>query len=260
MDVGSDLLEFGASVEFSDDHRRTIHAETQVIEASNEATKRNVNKEISTEERLQKDLGRARSELFSLSQGASDQLETAKMFSALAENLDREFRSGILEPTTPSAMRAGHPAANIALGQPPSVSQQVAPMGRNGEAHPENDPQGGDGDGDDSSTRPRSNKEVLAEKEARANAILQELKEETKSIEAVRAEIRGLDERRVQLEESMKFQGLEESLKRAQDEDRRLQSEIKQNRDARATRIVEIRQSRESCGSKAQKYTDLVRR
>jgi hypothetical protein len=256
-DVGSDLLEFGASVEFHEDHRRHIHAETQEIEASNEATKEAVAKEARTEDQLLKNLGRARSELVSLNQGAEDQHESAKMFLTLTRNLDGEFRSGILEPTIPTTVSTGtrtnNTSATPSETDPSTLAlQPVTPDGRNQET---TDRENGERL---LSRRPLSNQEILAEKESRADEMLQALKNETKSLEAIRVKIRGLQEKRTRLEESMEFQGLEESLERAREDERRLQSELMQDKDAKATRIVEIQQIRESCGAKAQQCTDLV--
>jgi hypothetical protein len=250
-DVDSDLLQFGASVEFIEDNRRHIHAETQELEAFNETTKEAVTKESRTEDQLLKNLDRAKSELVSLNQGAEDQLESAKMFLTLNRNLDGEFRSGILESTMPAAMTTcTNTRANTTQAAPSEINPSVpalhpiTPDGRNQKS---------------TESRPLSNKEILAKKESRADVMLHALKNETKSLEAARAKIRVFQEKRARLEESMESQGLEESLERAREDERRLQSELMQEQDAKVTRIVEIQHIRESCGAKAQQCTDLVR-
>ena len=258
-DVGSDLLGFGASVEFHEDHRRHIHAEIQEIEASNKAKKEAVARETKSEEHLQKDLGHAKSELGLLTQGSEDQLESAKTFLTLTKNLDKELRSNIIEPTTLSSASAA-PVSPTETKLPPAVS--VSPDGEN-QGNDSKEPESS------SSTPPSSdcektsrillNQEILVQKASRADDLLQTLQNETKSLEEIEAEIRELGEKKIQLEESMEFQGLQESLERAQEDERRLQSELQQDRDTKATRVTEIQQIRESCGTKAQQFTDLVR-
>lgn len=247
----SKILGWGASVEVHEDHRRHIHAETQELEASNEATKEAVTKESRTEDQLLKNLGRAKSELVSLNQGAEDQLESAKMFLTFTRNLDGEFRSGILEPTMPIVTNTRtNTRANTTPATPSETNPSapalhpITPDGRNQKS---------------TESHPLSNQEILAEKESRADVMLQALKNETKSLEAARAKIRVYLEKRARLEESIESQGLEESLERAREDKRRLQSELMQEQDAKVTRIVEIQHIRESCGAKAQQCTDLVR-
>ena len=254
-DVNSDIMEFGSNVEFDEDSRRHIHAETLEIEASNEATREAVSKEHRTEEQLTKDLERSKTELCSLNQGIEDQFESANMFWTFATNLRREFVSRIVEVTKPAATNANVNASPSGSNHPHSSYHPVTPDVRNKEG---NDHESDSPSNDKYQPSSMSNQEILAQKASRSEKMLQALKDATNSLEVVETEINGLKEKQNQLETSMEFQGLQESLERAKEEERRAQSEILQDRDTEATRVVEIQQLHESCGTKAQKCTDLV--
>lgn len=258
-DVGSDLLEFGASVEFHEDHRRHIHAETLEIESSSEITREAVSKENRAEEQLTKDLGRSKMELHSLNQGAGDQFESAKMFWTLTTNLRQEFLSRIVEPTKPTATSASATTTTSEENLLSSTSHPVTPDGRKKDTSNHENELSKSSNNDKNKSQSLSNKDILAQKASRAEQMLNTLKDETNSLEVTKAEIEGLKEKQAQLEASMQSQNLEESVKRAKEDECRIHSEILQDRDTKATRIVEIQQLRESCGKKAQKCMDLVR-
>ena len=256
-DVGSDLLDFGASVEFHEDHRRHIHAETVEIDASNKATREAVLKEERAQEQLTKDLGRSEMELLSLNQGAQDQFESAKMFWTLTANLSNEFESQIIDVTQPATTNTSASASQTTPSGP-NRYHPVTPDGRNKEGtHSTNESAESPSDGE-KRLATLSNSEVIAKKAAYAESLLHALKHEANSLEAIKNELNNFAEKQNQLEASMKFQDLRTSLERAKQEERRIQSEILQDRDTKATRIVEIQQLRDSCAIHAQMCSDLV--
>ncbi len=257
-DVGSDLLEFGASVEFHEDHRRHIHAETLEIESSSEITREAVSKENRAEEQLTKDLGRSKMELHSLNQGAGDQFESAKMFWTLTTNLRQELLSRIVEPTKTVAT-SGSPTTTSKQNLLPSTSHPVTPDGRKqGISNRENE-FSNSSNNDKNKSHPLSNQDILAQQASRAEKMLQALKAGTISLKAIKVEIESLHEKQDQLEASMQSQNLEESVNRSKEDECRIHSEILQDRDVKATRIIEIQQLRESCRKKAQTCMGLVR-
>ena len=249
-DVGSDLLEFGTSVEFHENHRRHVHSETREIEVSNEATQEAVAKETLVGRQLKKELDRTRSELASLYQGAGDQLDTTKMFSTLTKNLEGELRSRILEPTKPTLIivdsivplvqsAAKRSSCTIHLDTLDRLKKESTSEGIGQHC---------------------SHQDVTIQKLSQTDELLQIIRNEAKAIDAAWNEVYGLKEKYNQMKKSIDLQGLEDSLMRVREEERRLESELQKAKNVKATRIVEIQQIRESHGAKAQKYADLVSR
>ncbi len=260
-DVGSDLLEFGASVEFHEDHRRHIHAETLEIEDSNETTREAVAKEERAEEQLTKDLGRSKMELQSLHQGSEDQLESAKTFWTLTTNLRGELLSRIVQPTKSTVKntpQSTSPTSVTEQNKQSSISHPITPDGRNHVPNHENESIGSTNDAK-SNPSTALNKDIFGKKSSDAERMLLVLKDEKNSLEAIEADIEDLIEKQAHLEESMQSQGLQDSLERLKEDERRIHSEILQDRDTKATLIADIQQARESCGKKAQQGMDMVR-
>jgi len=242
-DVGYDIVEYGASVETKDETCLTLRLETQEIEAANQETEQCVERESRTEAQLQKDLGHAKNELRSLNQGASDQLDSAKMFSTLAQNLTDEFESGIIR----SAM-----SADSTLSTEQQTGSGIASSSHSITLEARTD---------DKSNKCKllSKKEILERKDSRANSILRNLEDKENELKSIFAENRNLYEKRLRLQQSMESQGLEESLQRAREEEKRLEAEVKQDEDTQKTRTVEIQQTRELCGTKGQECTELTK-
>lgn len=256
-DVGSDLLDFGASVEFHEDHRRHIHAETIEIDIANKAKREAVLKEQRAQEQLTKDLGRSEMELSSLNQGAQDQFESAKMFRTLTANLREEFESQIVEVTQSAATKTSAKASPTTPSGP-NRYHPVTPDERNKEANNAmNESVESPSDGEKYFST-LSNDEILVMKESYADSLLQALKDEAYSLQAIKNETNDIREKRKQLEASMEFQDLQASLEKVKQEERRFQSGLLRDRDAKATRVVEIQQLRDSCAINAQMCSDLV--
>lgn len=256
-DVPGDLFDFGVSLSVSDDQRRDIHEEIKEIVGSNDRTNKFLLEENKMEEQIKKDLKYSRNEQLKLNEGASDQLESANMYSMFLEkDLKHRFQTHIVDCTTPilaPISTAGKPNSHGSS----SVSPDLSPNEINGVNSKSSEKEEKDSNSKSSSSRV-SNKIILVEKSNLVNSILQTLQSNDQCMHDTEIEKAGLNEKRIQLEESIELQGLRSSLEREREEVRRYESEVQKSGDAKATRIVEIQQSRDSSGLKAQKITDLV--
>jgi len=127
---------------------------------------------------------------------------------------------------------------------------------------PNNSNSNGNGNGNGSATTTPclfANKEILEKKDSRADSILRTLRDQEKELKSICAETHEVDKKSVQLQRSIESQGLEESLQRAREKGKRLESEVKQEEDIEKTRNAEIQQTRESCGVKGQECTELTK-
>jgi hypothetical protein len=262
VDVQGDLVDYGMSLNVKDEQRRDIQVEITVIATSNGKTNKSLGEETKTEEQIKKGLGHAKNEQCVLNKGASDQLESTKDYSDFTKELDQRFKSGIVECTTPAPVLSnGSPSSSSSSNSlPASLSNliPITPDGRINQDHHSNGNNEEERGGGDTSSR-ESNRRIVDGKNALGDTILRTLQKEDRDIKDSEIEQENLNERRVQLEQSMELQGLRASLEREQGNIRRLQSEVQQDRDAKSTRVVEIQQSHESSGTKAQKIIDLVR-
>jgi hypothetical protein len=101
---------------------------------------------------------------------------------------------------------------------------------------------------------------LLDKKASHVISIIQKLYIEEHCMESAGTEAISFKEKCIQLEDFMTVQELRSSLERSREEVRRNKSEVQSNRDAKATRIVEIQQIYDSNGTKAQKVADLTKK
>ena len=175
-----------------------------------------------------------------------DQLDNAKLFLTLSQNLKQEFESTIVKSTMATSvplsleLQDGRSKASV----PPSRPTKPQAIDENNNAT--------------STASTLSTKEIFEEKDCRANSILSTFRNEEKELKSIRVETRDRDEKSLRLQQSIESHGLEESLKRAREEGKRLESEVKRDDDTAKTRNAEIQQTREACGSKGQECMELV--
>ena len=255
LDVQGDLVDYGMSLNVKDEQRRDIQVEITVIATSNDKTNKSLGEETKIEEQIKKGLRHAEKEQLKLDEGASAQLESTKDYSDFTKELDQRFKLGIVECTTPTPVLSNGSTTSTSSSSnlhAPSNLNPITPDGRI------NHDQSNNGNNEEESSRV-SNRRIVDEKNALGDTILRTLRKEIRDIKDTEIEQKNLNEKRVQLEQSMELQGLRQSLEREQGNVRRLQSEVQQDRDAKSTRVVEIQQSHDSSGTKAQKIIDLVR-
>jgi t-SNARE complex subunit (syntaxin) len=255
LDVQGDLVDYGMSLNVKDEQRRDIQVEITVIATSNDKTNKSLGEETKIEEQIKKGLRHAEKEQLKLDEGASAQLESTKDYSDFTKELDQRFKLGIVECTTPTPVLSNGSTSTSSSSSNLHASSNLNPITPDGRI---NHDQSNNGNNEEESSRV-SNRRIVDEKNALGDTILRTLRKEIRDIKDTEMEQKNLNEKRVQLEQSMELQGLRQSLEREQGNVRRLQSEVQQDRDAKSTRVVEIQQSHDSSGTKAQKIIDLVR-
>jgi hypothetical protein len=257
VDVQGDLVDYGMSLNVKDEQRRDIQVEITAITTSNDKTNKSLGEETKTEEQIKKSLRHAEKEQVKLDEGASAQLEYTKDYSDFTKELDQRFKSGIVECTTPTPVLSNGSASSSSSSCSSNLhaSSNLNPITPDGRI---NHDQSNHGNNEEESSLV-SNRRIVDGKNALGDTILRTLRKEDRDIKVTEVEQENLNEKRVQLEQSMELQGLRQSLEREQGNIRRLQSEVQQDRDAKSTRVVEIQQSHDSSGTKAQKVIDLVR-
>lgn len=245
------------SVNVNEDLRRTIRMEIQQLDLSIGQSKETLYEEASTKAQFQKDLGHAHSEMRSLSRGASDQLENARVHGSLLMTLERQLQSEIVEPVTgESVAEADDDAVMTSTGSPPGTFgrhdyQTVTP-------YPD------EKSGNRNSAVSRASDAftysgLLKTMETRVGDLQETLRKDTKELEDAYEYAASLKEKARQLKQAMIDQGLPDALKRAQEEATRRQAELQKDRDMQAIALVELNKARDSCGAEAKELAHWVR-
>jgi hypothetical protein len=248
------ILDFGTSVNVNEDLRRTLRIEIQMLDDSIGQRKAILHEEASTEAQFQKDLGHTHSEMQSLSRGASDQLENARVHATLLMTLERQLHSEIIECVTGEK--------SMTVGDMTTTGSPTGTIDRH-QYHPvtpyPNDVPENRHHSDSRFEAAFTFAELLKSKETRVADLLETLKKDRKELVDAREQADLLKAKQSQLEQVIRNQGLEDALTKAKEEASRRQVELQQDRDMHQTAQIDLQKARDACGAEAKELVDLVR-
>lgn len=228
--------------------------EIQSLDDSINQRKAILREEESTEAQFRKDLYHAQSEMHSLSRGASDQLENARVHDTFLVSLEKQLNSEIVECIT---------------GDKCSTVGDEATPGRPTVAHDHHQYHSvTPNPNEESQNRRRSESnsdtvftygELLKNKETRVADLLETLKNEKKELQDIREQAGTLKAKHSQLEQVIRDQGLEDALKKAQEEASRRQVELEKDRGVYQAAQADLNMIQDECGAGAKELVELVR-
>jgi hypothetical protein len=232
------LLDFGTSINVTEDLRCEIRAGIQEIDAKIQKGL-NANKQ---EERvggqLQQDLSHAHCEMRNLSRGAADRLDDAGVHESFLNGLETTLQADLVTATGPVP----------GCRSPVSVmdaddAENVPPTNAASEKF----------------SKQKTNKQVLKEKKDIVKKLVQSLQQQSKMGDTRHREKETLLQQKRQIEETIQTGGLESIVEQSKQKNEHAQVDVK-NESHRQQHLKEKMQSvRGRCGAHAQQLADKVR-
>eukprot|EP00980_Cylindrotheca_fusiformis_P025313 scaffold13478_cov132-Cylindrotheca_fusiformis.AAC.6 len=239
------LLDFGTSVNVTEDLHSEIRAEIQEMEAKIQTGLQENQQESRVAGQLQQDLSHAHCEMRNLSRDATDRLDDANVHTSFINGLETTLQADLVASTGPL----------------PGCRSPVSVLLMNDK----------DKNGDEPSTVPtpkessnwptkrNTNKQVLEEKKEIVKKLMTTLQQQSKVGEARHQEKEALLQEKRQIEQTIQTGGLEAILEQTKQKNEHAQVDV-QNESQRQQHLKEKIQSvRNQCGEHAQQLADKTK-
>lgn len=239
------LLDFGTSINVTEDLRREICAEIQEIDAKLAKGAQAHQQEQRVQKQLQQDLYHTLCEMRNLSRGAADRLEDAEVHSSFLNGLDTTLHVDVARPTGVLPERRKSPVSVIDTSVVTSFNDSPSSNASKEQAK---------------SGSSNTNHEVLNEKEEIVKRLVQSIQEQTKQGDEHRNQNQKWVVEKQQILERIRSEGLEAVLEQTRQKNQHAQVDV-QNESLRHDQLVaKVQSVRSQCGKHAQQLADKVRK
>lgn len=232
------LLDFGTSVNVTEDLRREIRTEIQEIDKKIQTGLNENKQEQRLAGQLQQDLSHAQCEMRNLSRGAADRLDDAGVHASFLNGLETSLHTDLVTSTGPLP-GCRSPVSVLSAGDARSMPPTSGTSKK--------------------ATKKKTNKQVLGEKREIVKKLVQSFQEQSKIGETRRREKETLLQQKQQIEDTIRTGGLESILEQSKQKNEHSQVDVK-NESHRQQHLKEKMQSvRGKCGEHGQKLADKVK-
>ena len=239
------LLDFGTSINVTEDLRREIRTEIQEIDAKLAKGTQAHQQEQRVQKQLQQDLHHTFCEMRNLSRGAADRLEDAQVHSSFLNGLDTTLNADVARPTgvLPECRKSPVSVLNTST----ATSLKDSPSSDASKEQEKSGPS-------------KTNQEVLKEKEEMLKQLVQSIQEQTKQGDELRSQNKKWAIEKHQTLERIQSKGLEAVLEQAQRKNQHAQVDVQNESQRRDQLVAKVQSVRSQCGKHAQQLADKVRK
>ena len=237
------LLDFGTSINVTEDLRREIRSEIQEIDAKIAKGAQAHQQEQRVKKQLQQDLHHTFSEMRNLSRGAADRLEDARVHSSFLNGLDTTLNSnlarstGVLPDCQKSPVSVLDTSTTTSLkDSPPSFASAK-------------EPNSGDY---------KTNKEVLQEKEEMVNHLVQSIEEQKQLGKERRIKNQKWAVEKKQTLDRIQSESLGSVLEQTEQKNQHAKVDVENESQRHDQLMTKVQSVRSQCGKYAQQLADKV--
>ena len=232
------LLDFGTSVNVTEDLCRGIRAEIQEIDTSISKVTNFSKQEERVEGQLKQDISHAHCEMLNLSRGATDRLEDAGVHTGFLTSLDHTLQTDLVVST--GVVLLGRSRSPTCVMEHPDNSQDVS-------------------DSSDKASKIRTNKEIYKEKDCSRRKLFQSIAAINKDADALFQEKKAKTQEIERINEAVKANGLTSNLEQAREKAEHLQVDVKDESLRKKSMMETMQLCRSRCGANAQLVAEKVR-
>lgn len=233
------LLDFGTSINVTEDLRREIRSEIQEIDAKIAKGTQSHQQEQRAQKQLLQDLQHNFCEMRNLSRGAADRLEDAQVHSSFLSGLDTTLHADLARSTgvLPECRKSPVSVLDTSVVTSPSDASKEQ----------------------EKSSPSKTNQEVLKEKEELFKQLFQSIQEQTKQGNELRNQNQKWVIKTQQTLERIQSEGLEAVLEQTQQKNQHAQVDVHNESQRREQLVAKVQSVRSQCGKHAQQLADKVR-
>ncbi|CAJ1933794.1 unnamed protein product [Cylindrotheca closterium] len=238
------LLDFGTSINVTEDLRREIRSEIQEIVAKLAKGTQAHQQEQRLQKQLQQDLHHTFCEMRNLSRGAADRLEDAQVHSSFLNGLDTTLNTDVARPTGVLPECRKSPVSVLdtlnvtSLKDPPSPDVS---------------------EGQEKSGSSKTNQEVLKEKEEMLKQLVQSIQEQTTQGDKLRNQNQNWVMEKNRTLERIQSEGLVAVLEQTQQKNQHAHVDVQNESQRRDQLVAKVQSVRSQCGNHAQQLADKTK-
>lgn len=237
------LLDFGTSINVTEDLRHEIRSEIQEIDAKIAKGTQAHQQEQRVQKQLKQDLHHTFSEMRNLSRGAADRLEDAQVHSSFLNGLGTTLNTDLARSTgalpecrkSPVSVLDTSTVTSLKDSLPTNASKEQAKLGPS-----------------------KTNQEVLQEKEEMIKQLVQSIQEQTRLGDQRGTQNQKWVKEKEQTLERIQSEGLESVLEQTHQKNQHAQVDVQNESQRHDQLMAKVQLVRSQCGKHAQQLADKV--